>query len=67
MIAAMKQTSFAFDKSTDNLLKTIKIDEIYAFMFNPASLLFGPFVTFQQFKKSLNRSINGNFMVSYII
>lgn len=63
MIATMKQCSFAFDASTD-----VSIDKIFAFIFNPASLIFGPFVTFEQFKNSLNRIANGNFKVSiYLI
>jgi hypothetical protein len=51
MIAAMKQISLCLDLDSINSIQSPSLISQFAFIFDPCTLLFGPFITFQQFQK----------------
>ncbi|KAE9419440.1 hypothetical protein Angca_007560 [Angiostrongylus cantonensis] len=56
MILSMKISSLAFDKGHDFALSDAV--PAFAFLFNPSTMVFGPFHTYGDFLKSMNRGTN---------
>ncbi|RCN48027.1 MBOAT family protein [Ancylostoma caninum] len=54
MVLAMKISSLAFDKRHDTA-RVAHLIPFFAYMANPATVIFGPFHTFQEFETTLNR------------
>lgn len=53
MVLAMKVSSLAFDKCDS--AQIADLISFFAYLFNPATLIFGPFHTFHEFETTLNR------------
>ncbi|KAJ1354278.1 hypothetical protein KIN20_011158 [Parelaphostrongylus tenuis] len=53
MVFSMKISSLAFDKGHD--FSIADVVPAFAFIFNPSTMIFGPFHTYTDFLKSLNR------------
>uniref|UniRef100_A0A0K0DFZ9 Protein-serine O-palmitoleoyltransferase porcupine n=1 Tax=Angiostrongylus cantonensis TaxID=6313 RepID=A0A0K0DFZ9_ANGCA len=65
MILSMKISSLAFDKGHDFALSDAV--PAFAFLFNPSTMVFGPFHTYGDFLKSMNQLSNALLSVSLLV
>lgn len=55
MVISMKIIAVAFDQETDEDL-SISVIELFGYVLNPASVIFGPFVTIHQYRLLFSKS-----------
>ena len=49
MVVAMKLISIGFDRQNDVALERLDTFSYYGYILNPASVIFGPFVTYRDY------------------